>query len=235
MIAARLSRGAVSQSSSSHLPPIEASKLANPVMFPLGRSSRATMLLATGSLTPKKTIGIVRVSRWTAAVAAVPFVAMMSGCEPTNSCTSARIRLLSSRPHRRSIRTLRPSVQPESASARVNAESRFHRPAGARRSDAPAQFAVRAPAPATPPCSRAPRSPAVASLISRLIESVSWLGKAGRPRFSYSMISSARSRIDCGTVSPSDLAVLRFTAISSFVGNCTGRSPGFPPRRMRST
>jgi putative ABC transport system substrate-binding protein len=31
------------------------------------------------------------------------------------------------------------------------------------------------------------------------------------------------------------LAVLRFTAISNFVGNCTGRSPGFAPRRIRST
>src|SRR6516164_9030155 len=49
------------------------------------------------------------------------------------------------------------------------------------------------------------------------------------------MTSSARSRIDCGTVRPSALAVLRFTAISYFTGNCTGRSPAFAPRRMRST
>src|SRR5262249_3922674 len=48
-------------------------------------------------------------------------------------------------------------------------------------------------------------------------------------------ISSARSRIDWGTARPSALAVLRFTTISYFVGNCTGRSPGFAPRRMRST
>jgi hypothetical protein len=51
----------------------------------------------------------------------------------------------------------------------------------------------------------------------------------------HSITSSARSRIDCGTVRPSALAVLRFTAISYFTGNCTGRSPGFSPRRMRST
>jgi hypothetical protein len=31
------------------------------------------------------------------------------------------------------------------------------------------------------------------------------------------------------------IAVLRFTTISNLVGNCTGRSPGFSPRRMRST
>ena len=69
MIAARLSPGAISESNSSHLPPSEASKLAKPVMFPLGRSSRATMPLATGSPEVAKTVGIVRVSRWTATVA----------------------------------------------------------------------------------------------------------------------------------------------------------------------
>ena len=51
----------------------------------------------------------------------------------------------------------------------------------------------------------------------------------------YSITSSARSRIDGGTARPSALAVLRFRTISNFVGNCTGRSPGFAPRRMRST
>src|SRR6516164_1382149 len=49
MIATRLSAGAISESSSSHLPPNEGSKPPNPVMFPLGRSSRATMPLTTGS------------------------------------------------------------------------------------------------------------------------------------------------------------------------------------------
>ena len=47
--------------------------------------------------------------------------------------------------------------------------------------------------------------------------------------------SSARTRIDRGTASPSALAVLAFTTISNFVGSCTGRSPAFSPRRMRST
>ena len=51
----------------------------------------------------------------------------------------------------------------------------------------------------------------------------------------YSMTSSARSIIDGGTVSPRAVAVLRFTIISNLVGSCTGRSPGFSPRRMRST
>ena len=37
-----------------------------PVMFQLGRSSPGTRPLATGSLTFEKTIGVVRVSPWTA-------------------------------------------------------------------------------------------------------------------------------------------------------------------------
>jgi hypothetical protein len=54
------------------LPPIEDSEVAKPVMFPPGRSSRATRPLATGSATIVKTIGIVRVARRTAAVAGTP-------------------------------------------------------------------------------------------------------------------------------------------------------------------
>ena len=55
--------------------------------------------------------------RWTAAVAGVQLVKMMSGFSPTNSCASAGIRLMSLVNRRRSIRTLRPSVQPKPASA----------------------------------------------------------------------------------------------------------------------
>jgi hypothetical protein len=51
----------------------------------------------------------------------------------------------------------------------------------------------------------------------------------------HSITSSALSRIDCGTVRPSALAVLRFTTNSNFVGSWTGSSVGFAPRRMRST
>ena len=86
MMAARVSPGAISESRSSHLPPSVASQLAKPVMFPLGRSNRAIMPLATGSPRLAKTIGIVRVSRWSATVAGVDPVTMMSGCRPTNSC-----------------------------------------------------------------------------------------------------------------------------------------------------
>ena len=109
--------GAISESSSSHLPPSEGSKPAKPVMFPPGWLRLGTMPLATASSPTTKTIGIVRVSRWRAAVAGAPIVAMMSGCRPTNSCATARIRLMSMPAQRTSIRTLRPSVQPKPANA----------------------------------------------------------------------------------------------------------------------
>jgi hypothetical protein len=85
MIAARFRPGAISESSSSHLPPGEGSKRAKPVMFPPGRSSRATRPLATGSPTIA-TIGIVRVSRWRATVAGVPPVRITrADCTPLGS------------------------------------------------------------------------------------------------------------------------------------------------------
>jgi hypothetical protein len=89
MIATRLSPGAISESSSTHLPPSEASQRAKPVIFPPGRGSPATKPLPTGSATFTKTIGIVRVSRWRPAVTGVVFARMMSGCRPTNSCARA--------------------------------------------------------------------------------------------------------------------------------------------------
>jgi hypothetical protein len=97
------------------------------VIFPPGWLSAATIPLTTGSPTPAKTIGTVDVSCWTATVAGVEPVTMTSGCGPANSCASARIRLMSPPAHRKSIRTLRPSAQPKSASACVNAETKvFH-------------------------------------------------------------------------------------------------------------
>jgi hypothetical protein len=52
---------------------------------------------------------------------------------------------------------------------------------------------------------------------------------------SHSITSSARRRIDRGTVRPSSLAVLRFSTNRVLTGCCTGRSAGFSPLRMRST
>jgi hypothetical protein len=56
-----------------------------------------------------------------------------------------------------------------------------------------------------------------------------------RKRSLYSITSSALASKDCGTATPSALAVLRLTTSSNLVGACTGRSPALSPLRMRST
>jgi hypothetical protein len=49
----------------------------------------------------------------------------------------------------------------------------------------------------------------------------------------YSITSSARSKIPVGIVTPSALAALRLTTVSNAVACWTGRSEGFSPLRMR--
>jgi len=51
----------------------------------------------------------------------------------------------------------------------------------------------------------------------------------------HSITSLARASSDGGIMMPSVLAVLRLITSSYFVGDCTGRSAGFSPLRMRST
>jgi hypothetical protein len=60
--------------------------MAKPVMFPLGRSSRSTMPMATGSTAIAKTIGIVRVSRWRAMLGRFLPARMMSGLQADQLC-----------------------------------------------------------------------------------------------------------------------------------------------------
>ena len=91
MIAARLRPGAISESSSSHLPASVASKSAKPVTFPPGRSSRAMRPLATGSLMLGKTIGIVPFSRLSAKIAGAGFVMMMPHTEQLHVVERYRI------------------------------------------------------------------------------------------------------------------------------------------------
>src|SRR6516164_8423824 len=52
-------------------------------------------------------------------------------------------------------------------------------------------------------------------------------------RLCYSITSSARARIEGGTVRPSAVAVLRLTTSSKVVGCWTGRSAGLAPLRIR--
>src|SRR5262249_35819542 len=51
----------------------------------------------------------------------------------------------------------------------------------------------------------------------------------------HSITSSARASTKDGISSPITLALLRLITHSYLVGACTGRSPGFSPRRMRLT
>lgn len=58
--------------------------------------------------------------------------------------------------------------------------------------------------------------------------------RAQTSRTCHSITSSARASRDREMVSPSVLAVFRFMMTSNFLGDCTGRSDGFAPRRIRS-
>src|SRR5262245_45042971 len=51
----------------------------------------------------------------------------------------------------------------------------------------------------------------------------------------HSITSSARSRIDSGILTLSALAAVWLMTSSNLVGAWTGSSPGFLPRRIRST
>ncbi len=92
-------------------------------MFPPGRGRVATKPASTGPATFTNTTGIVRVSRWRAAVTGEECARITSARSPTNSFAKVRIRSTSPAVQRMSIRMLMPSVQPNSASPRTNAES----------------------------------------------------------------------------------------------------------------
>src|SRR6516225_6547585 len=84
-IATLVTRGAISLSSSNHLPPSEPSKAWKPVTFPPGRARLATKPLPTGSETVAKTMGMVRVCCRSAAVVGVTDERIRSGCRATSS------------------------------------------------------------------------------------------------------------------------------------------------------
>ena len=73
-------------------------------MLPPGRGRAATKPEPTGSLTIVKTIGMVVLSRFAAAVACVVEVTITSGCVATSSCAKALARLTSAFVQRCSIR-----------------------------------------------------------------------------------------------------------------------------------
>ena len=59
--------------------------------------------------------------------------------------------------------------------------------------------------------------------------------RSGHPRACYSITESARSKIDCGILSPSALASFKLMTNSNLVGCWIGNSPGFAPSRIFAT
>ena len=83
-----------------------------------------------------------------------------------------------------------------------------------------------------------PLTEACRSQVIRLPESGRWSEVGPDPKLplvSYSITLSARTKIDCGIVRPSALAVFMLITSSNLVGSSTGRSPGFAPLRILST
>src|SRR5262249_21520386 len=93
-------RGAISLSSSTHLPPSEGSLVAKPVALPPGRDRLATKPLPTGSATVAKTRGMVRVCWSSIAVVGGLFERMTWGLSATSSLANRSINFASNPAHR---------------------------------------------------------------------------------------------------------------------------------------
>src|SRR5262245_12491558 len=120
--ATRLTPGAICLSTSSHFPLRPYSNMRKPVALPPGRAKFATKPAPTGSMTTANTIGTVRVACSNGATVVVPEPARItSGASATNSTACLRTSSALVPAQRMSICALRPSVQPNSASACSNA------------------------------------------------------------------------------------------------------------------
>jgi hypothetical protein len=125
-IATRTTRGAISLSSSSHLPAIVGSIVGSlkvkPVALPPGRAKLATKPLPIGSATIAKTMGMVRVCCSSAVVVGVVLERMTSGCSATISFAHRCLDSASSGAAQQvSIWVLRPWVHPSFWSSSRNA------------------------------------------------------------------------------------------------------------------
>jgi hypothetical protein len=122
MTAARVTRGAISLSSSSHFPLMLNSYAAKPVALPPGRARLSTQPPPTGSMVVTNTIGTVRLTCCKAPTIEPAVPTMTSGESATNSAAYLRKRSRSSAPQRYSMRTLPPTVQPRSWSPCAKAD-----------------------------------------------------------------------------------------------------------------
>jgi len=171
--ATRVTRGAISLSSSSHFPLRPYSNGVKPVALPPGRARLSTKPAPTGSATFANTIGTVRVARcraWTLGVAAAK---MTSGASASSSSAYPLNRPASPAAQRWwSIRRLRPSDQPNRCSACTNAAMR------ASPSGSPTARFMSTPTRRTRSgcCARAASSQPVATLPMRVMNSRRLMG-----------------------------------------------------------
>ena len=86
-VATRLTLGAISLSSSSHLVAVAGSKWVNPVTLRPGRARLSAKPSATGSDISGNTIGMVRVSFMSAEIEGGLLETITSGVSPSNSAT----------------------------------------------------------------------------------------------------------------------------------------------------
>ena len=123
--AARVTRGAICLSSSSHFALKPYSNCMNPVTLPPGRARLSTKPAPTGSGTCTNTIGTVRVACCNGPTVGAAMARMTSGASATNSAAYLANALVHRPPPSgcRS-RTLRPSVQPNCCSPCRNAAMR---------------------------------------------------------------------------------------------------------------
>src|SRR5215475_10589733 len=121
---ARVTPGAISLSSSSHLPLMLHSNEMKPVTLPPGRARLSTKPAPTASPTPVNTVGTVRLTCRSGPRVVVPEARMTSGVSATSSAAYLRMRSGLPAPQRMSMRMLRPSVQPNSCRPLRNAARR---------------------------------------------------------------------------------------------------------------
>ena len=100
------------------------SKFMKPVALPPGRARLSTKPAPTGSPTTGNTIGTVRVACSNGPTVEAPWARMTSGASAANSAACLRMSAALAVAQRVSIRTLRPMVQPNSASPCRNAPTR---------------------------------------------------------------------------------------------------------------
>ena len=220
----RLTPGAISLSTPSHFPPMEASKLVNPVTFPPGRAKLSMKPLSTGSATLTKTIGIAEVIWRSAANSRVALDQDDIRCQ--------RNQLFGERRQPFNISSAPPKID---ANVAARGPAQPFKPL-LKRHQARRSFRI-----AFGACT----DDADAVDFSRLLRARCERPRARRRRATksrdelapshHSITSSARADSPGDTSMPSIFAVFKLITNSNLVGCITGRSLGLAPLRMRAT